>query len=158
MLPEEPVLRAKMRAGILLVDAYGPVYYPIYMKKAYDEAIFTKVREVIGKIESFIAANKKEGSAFALGTKNPTQLDVHIYTHLGRHFQLEGTKMDFVFAGTHAENYPLIRQLIAAFRARPEFKGVLSNQKPLTEMVARHMDAPEGVRVMLSLPCDNSEE
>jgi glutathione S-transferase len=47
LLPKDPVTRAKMRLGINLLDGYSQAFYPIYMKKAYDEADFVKLRDAI---------------------------------------------------------------------------------------------------------------
>lgn len=90
-----------MRTAIPILDAYNAAYWPIYMGKAYVEAEFVKLRDAIAKIESFLVANKKEGSPFSMGTANPTQLDVHIYTHLERLFMLKDTLMDFVYQGVN---------------------------------------------------------
>lgn len=62
---------------------------------------------------------------------------------------LEGSKMDWAYKVIKPENYPLIKGLITAIRARPEFKGVLANKKPFAEQTNRYMDMPPGERAML---------
>lgn len=74
LLPADPVLRAQNRLGYSLVEALNGAYYPLYFKRAYDEAGFKTLLEKIQKIEEFIIANNKnpEKSAFVQGTENPT--------------------------------------------------------------------------------------
>lgn len=72
LLPTDPVQRAHVRLGTALVDAFNGAWWPIYMKKAYDEADFKALKEKLQKIEDFIASHGKQGSPFALGTANPT--------------------------------------------------------------------------------------
>ena len=45
MLPEDPVKRAHMRVAVALVDNVNGAWFPIYMKKAYDEGDFKILRE-----------------------------------------------------------------------------------------------------------------
>ncbi len=47
LLPADPVLRAKMRVGINLVDSFGSAYFPIYMKKHTNEEESKPLRAVI---------------------------------------------------------------------------------------------------------------
>lgn len=84
LLPEDPVQRAHMRVAVNLVDNFNGAWYPIYMKKGYVEADFKNLQEKLQKIEDFIKTHGKEGSPFAMGTANPTQLDVHLYVHIER--------------------------------------------------------------------------
>lgn len=158
LLPEDPVLRAKIRIGTVLLDGYNQAYFPIYFKKTYDEADFVKLRDAIQKIESFLATNAKEGSSFALGTANPNQLDVHIYTHLERVRMLKGSEMHWIWEHTHLESdYPLINKLLTAVREHSAFKGgdVLANPKPWHEFIGKMADKPSGERVQLYLPISN---
>lgn len=158
LLPADPVLRAKMRLGIALTDAYGSAYFPIYMKKQTNEEEAKPVRAATQKIEDFIAANGKEGSPFALGTENPTQVDVHFYAHLVRVQMMEGSAFhDPVYAHIKLDDFPRINKLLAAIRARPEFKGTLANKKAYHDWLNKHAAKPAGERVQLFLPCDNTE-
>lgn len=36
LFPDDPVMRAKMRTAIPLLDAYNAAWWPIYMKKLYN--------------------------------------------------------------------------------------------------------------------------
>ena len=45
LLPEDPVKRAHMRVAINLVDNVNGAWYPIYMKKANEEADFKNLQE-----------------------------------------------------------------------------------------------------------------
>lgn len=158
LLPADPILRAKMRLGIALTDAFGAAYFPIYLKKQTNEEESKPLRAVIQKMEDFIAANGKEGSPFALGTENPTQVDVHFYAHLVRVQMMEGSAFhDPVFVHLKFNEYPRIHKLIAGIRARPEFRGTLANKKSYHEFLDRFAAKPAGERVQLFLPCDNDE-
>lgn len=158
LLPADPVLRAKMRLGIALTDAFGSAYFPIYLKKQTNEEEAKPLRAIIQKMEDFIAQNGKEGSPFALGTENPTQVDVHFYAHLVRMQMMEGSAFhDPIFVHMKLHEYPRILKLIAGIRARPEFRGVLANQKPYHEFLQKFSEKPSGERVHLFLPCDNDE-
>ena len=84
LLPDDAVKRAFMRLGTAHVEAVGGAWYAIVVKKAYVEEDFKNVREKLQKIEDFIGTHGNESSPFALGTENPTQLDVHIYVHVER--------------------------------------------------------------------------
>ena len=97
LLPADPVVRAKMRIAIAQVDGLNAAYYPILMKKAGNEDDYKKLIAAIQKIEDFIAANHGE-SPFAQGTENPTQLDIHYYTHLVRIRMNKGSALNDLFA------------------------------------------------------------
>ena len=158
LLPEDPVKRAFMRIAINLVENLNSVWYPIYFKKAYDEADFKNLKEKLQKIEDFIAANANEGSPFAQGTPNPTQLDVHIYAHVERLRMLQGSAWnDLFWKNLGFEKYPRIVKLLDGIRARPEFRGILANPKPYHQFVAQVAEKPPGVRVQLNLPISNDE-
>ena len=158
LLPEDPVKRAYMRIAINYVDSLNGVWYPIYFKKTYDEADFKNLREKMQKIEDFIAANGSEASPFAQGTPNPTQLDIHIYTHIERLNMIKGSVWhDLFWKNIGFENYPRILKLLEGIRARPEFSGILANPKPFYEHLAKVAEEPPGVRVQLHLPISNNE-
>ena len=77
LLPADPVVRARMRLGINLVDGLLGAYDQIYLKKSTNEEEVKPLKEKLQKIEDFLATNDKEGTGFAMGTKDHTQLDVH---------------------------------------------------------------------------------
>ena len=159
LLPADPVVRAKMRLGIALTEALGPVYFPIYLKKATNEEEVKPLKEKIQKIEDFIAANGNDTSPYAIGTENPTQLDIHIYVHLVRVAMMEGSAFhDSIFVHVKFNDYPRIQKLIAAIRARPEFKSTLASTKAQHAFLAKFAEKPANERVQLYLPCDNDEE
>ena len=109
-------------------------------------------------MEDFIAANGKDGSPYALGTENPTQVDVHFYVHLVRIQMMEGSAWnDTVFEHLRFNEFTRIHKLISAIRTRPEFKGILANPKAYHEFMNRHAAKPSGERVQLFLPCNNDE-
>lgn len=54
MLPADPVMRAKMRIAIPLLDSYNQAWFPVYLKKAITEEEAKKLKDVIQKIEDFI--------------------------------------------------------------------------------------------------------
>ncbi|TNV76543.1 hypothetical protein FGO68_gene7124 [Halteria grandinella] len=157
LLPEDPVARAKVRAGSLLLDGFNAAYFPIYLKKTYDEADFVKLRDSIQKIENFLSAHAKEGSPFALGTPAPNQLDTHIYAHLERLAMLKDSGLHWVWEHSHLESYPHILKLLAAFRETPAFSNgrVLANPKPWREFIGKMAEKPPGERVQLYLPISN---
>ena len=74
LLPADPVLRAQNRIGYSLVDGIINTWYPLYFKRACDEAGLKLLQEKLQKTEDFIIANNKnpEKSAFVQGTENPT--------------------------------------------------------------------------------------
>ena len=158
-LPADPVQRAQNRLGYSLVEALNGAWYPLYMKKAYDEAGFKVLIEKLQKIEDFIAANNKnpEKSSFAQGTDNPTQLDAHIYVHVVRIYMTKGSVWnDAFYENVKFENFPRIVKLLEAIRARPEFQGdVLANPKPWHEFLARSSAVADGSRLQLYLPISN---
>lgn len=47
LLPADPVQRAIMRIAIALVDDANTAWFPIYMKKGYDEGLFKTLKEKI---------------------------------------------------------------------------------------------------------------
>ena len=158
LLPEDSVKRAHMRAAINLVDNINGAWYPIYMKKAYEEADFKVLQEKFQKVEEFIVKHGSDSSPFAMGTKNPTQLDVHIYAHVERINMLKGSVWhDIVWTHVGFENYPRIVKLLEGIRARPEFRGTLANPKPWQQFIAKAAEKPSGVRVQLFLPISNDE-
>ena len=62
-----------MRLAFPLINSLNMAWYPILMKKAYNEEQFNAVRLELQKIEDFITSNNKsETSSFSLGTENPT--------------------------------------------------------------------------------------
>ncbi|TNV76667.1 hypothetical protein FGO68_gene10363 [Halteria grandinella] len=160
LLPEDPVLRAKMRIAVLNIDAYIPAYYGILIKRVYDEADFVKLRGIIQKLEDIIASNAGT-PPYALGTKNPTQLDAHIFPLLERHNSLKDTALHWVWEHTHFENYPHILKLLTAFRENPSFSGnkVLFTKPFFAEHIQQLVDTPIGGKVGLVLPeNDDSDE
>ena len=147
-----------MRLGINLTDAFGAAYFPIYLKKQTNAEEVKPLRAVLQKMEDFIAANSKEGSPFVMGTENPTQIDVHFFAHLVRIQMMEGSAFnDTIYEHIKFNEYPRIVKLLAAIRARPEFRGTLANPKSYHEFVDRFAAKPPGERVQLFLPCDNDE-
>jgi glutathione S-transferase len=157
MLPEDPVKRAQMRVAINLIDPLNAAWYPIYFKKSIDEADVKNLHEKMQKIEDFIAANKKEGSPFAMGTENPTQLDAHLYVHLERINMMKGTVWNDWWVMINFEKFPHIVKMLQGVRARPEFKGILANSKPWAEFVAHIASLGPSVRGHLYLPISNDE-
>lgn len=65
LLPSDPVLRAKMRIAIPLVDNFNSSWWPILFKKSYAEEDFAKLKVNLQKIEDFIVANGRDDSPFA---------------------------------------------------------------------------------------------
>ena len=55
LLPEDPVKRALMRVAFPIADAIMSAWYPIYMKKGYDEEAFKNLQDKLQKVEDFIA-------------------------------------------------------------------------------------------------------
>ena len=45
LLPSDPVLRAQMRLAIPIMEAVGAAWFPIVMKRRYEEPDFVKLRE-----------------------------------------------------------------------------------------------------------------
>ena len=145
-----------MRLAIPTVEAVGGVWFPIFMKKAYFEEDFVKLREKIQKVEELVAANGNSTSPFAFGTENPTQLDVHIYGSISRIEMYKGSVYnDSLYEPIHFENYPHLIKLLAGFRSRPEFVGVLANPKPYHRYLEKSSEKPPGEKVQLYLPCPN---
>ena len=72
LLPSDPVLRAKMRLAFPLMDTINGAWFPIYMKKSYDEELFKKLHEALQKVEDYLASNASDSKPFALGTEHPT--------------------------------------------------------------------------------------
>ena len=136
-----------MRLAIPIADELW-VYYPLTMKKAADEEQFKKVIDALQKVENLLIANGKEGSPFALGTENPTQLDVHLFVTLLRIYMIKDSVWhDLFYVNFHFENYPHILKLIAGMKARPEFKGAIANPKPYHAYLKAHSETPAGHKV-----------
>jgi glutathione S-transferase len=152
-LPADPVVRAKMRIAFPLSDQLMGAFYPIVMKKSYDEEQFKKLRDTLQKVEDFLVANGKEGSPFALGTENPTQLDIHVYVVLSRIEMFRGSVWNDAFwANVNWESYPRINALVEAIRARPEFQGALTQRVTHQEWYERQASTEPGHKVQLFVP------
>ena len=158
MLPADPVVRARMRLGFAVSDAAWMSQFPLYYSKKTTEEEAKPIKEKIQKIEDFLAANGKEGSPYALGTENPTQLDVHFYTHFVRFEMMENSAFQEIFDHLKISDYPLLMKLTAAIRARPEFRGgVLSPTKGQHQYLVRSAEKPVGEKAQLFLPVANDE-
>ena len=121
-LPTDPVQRAKLRIAIPLSEHLLSAFYALVMKKEYDEAQIKNFKEKFDKLESFLEANHKEGSDFALGTENPSQLDIHFYVILSRIEFFRGSAFhDIFWEHVQWDKYPRSNALVEAIRARPEF-------------------------------------
>ena len=158
LLPADPVVRARMRLASALSDASMMTSFPLYLKKKTTEEEAKAIKEKIQKIEHFIAANGKECSPYALGTENPTQLDVHFYTHFVRFEMMENSAFQEIFDHLKISDYPLLKKLTAAIKARPEFRGgVLSPTKGQHQYLVRSAEKPVGEKAQLFLPVANDE-
>ena len=79
LLPKEPETIELLRNTVPLAEKLFKSWYPIQARRAYDEAEFKAMISALEEVEEFIAKNENKSSAFALGTENPTILDIHIY-------------------------------------------------------------------------------
>lgn len=66
-------------------------------------------------MEDFLREHAKEGSPFALGTENPTQLDIHFYPVLARiEYFRDSVFHDELFVPIEFDNYPHALKLFHA--------------------------------------------
>ena len=123
MLPADPVQRAQMRLAIPLSEQLFSAFYTMFMKKVHDETDVKNTKEKLQKMEDFLAKHHKDGSSFALGTENPTQLDIHFHAPLSRleFFRNSCFHEEMFVPIGFDENYPLCKALFEAVQARPEF-------------------------------------
>ena len=82
-------------------------------------------------MEDFLVKNAKDGSPFALGTENPTQLDIHFYPVIARLEFFRGSVFhDELFVPFELDKYTHIMKLFNAMQAREEFKDALTQRRP----------------------------
>ena len=152
-LPSDPVLRAKIRLAIPLIDNLAGAYYPLYMKKkSFNEDDLKALKAKLQAIEDFLGQHQKE-NGLAFGTENPTQLDIHFYPLLSRTEMLSGSVFDDIAKQIDFDNsYPRAHKLVLAVRARPEFAKVLTQKVPQHHLLSDIAALPEGQRAALTLP------
>ena len=158
LLPSDAVLRAKMRLAFPLMDAINGAWFPIYMKKSYDEELFKKLHEALQKVEDYLASNATDSKPFALGTEHPTQLDAHLYVHLIRIAMIKDSAFhESIYKHIGFEKYNHINKLLESVRARPEFDKILAKPRPYHNQLAKLAEKPPGERVQLFLPNPNDD-
>ena len=127
LLPEDPVKRAQLRMISPIAEAFFGNWYPIYMRKAYDEAEYAKLNEAFKKLEDLIEKHGSTTSPYALGTPKPTQIDVHIFSGVTRVLYVQGSALDeLVSKHIPWANYPRVLKLVEMFAALPEYQGTLA--------------------------------
>ena len=72
LLPDDPVKRAQMRLAFPIGEQIFSAFYPIFMRKEYNEEEFKNLKSKLQAAEDFIVAHGNDKSPFALGTENPT--------------------------------------------------------------------------------------
>ena len=151
-LPSDPVQKALVRVAINLVEALIPPFYSIYFKKGKvtDEDV-EKIREKLQKIEDFYEKNAGE-SAFAFGTENPTQFDIHVFPYANRLDSLNGSVFHDIYEKLRFNEFPRINKLVEAIRAREEFRQAITQKFPIQVSFETLSKLEEGQRMTLSLP------
>ncbi len=94
-------------------------------------------------------------SPFFMGTRNPTQLDIHSYCCLSRPFFMQGSVFnDTLFAHMNfsAKINERVTKFIEAMQAREEFQTSFSLKKTHHEYFAEVIKTPKGTKVPLWLP------
>eukprot|EP00347_Sterkiella_histriomuscorum_P017638 403348572 len=152
-LPSDPVLRAKLRLAIPLSEQLFSAFYTMFMKKTFDEQDTKNIKAKLQAMEDFLAQNAKEGSPFALGTENPTQLDIHFYPVIARiEYFRDSVFHDELFTPIDLDSYTHIMKLFHAFQARPEFKNAITQRRPHQQYLEEMKKTPPGHKVQLFVP------
>ena len=112
------------------------------------------MRDNLQKLEDYITKHGSESSPFALGTENPTQLDIHIYAGLSRALFAKDSPYHDLYASVHYDRFPRVLKLAEGIQARPEFEGVIATHKQFIGYCRKQAEAPVGVKVQLYLPVD----
>lgn len=108
-LPEDPMKRAKMRLAIPMVEQFFTAWQQVISKRVYHEEEMKAFREKLHLIEEFLQRNKGQSSNFAIGTQNPTQLDIHLYACLSRpYFTKDSVFHESLFSNMKFEECPQV--------------------------------------------------
>jgi hypothetical protein len=105
-----------MRLAIPMAESLFSAFITIFMKKQFDETLNKTAKDRLQEVEDFLAKHGNLSvSAFALGTADPTQLDLHLYVSLARiEFYRGSCFHDELFVPLGFDSYTRCKALIEA--------------------------------------------
>ena len=73
-----------MRMGVSLVEHFFAAWQAILAKRTFSEEEMKAFNQKLKELEAFIQKHGNDKHPFAMGTENPTLIDIHAYACLAR--------------------------------------------------------------------------